>query len=196
MMAGKEVWGNIQSSTLKKHIKYCNQNICECISLFFDKLNGGRSGLAARFERMMAPNAVRSGIETHAEQISGRQRALEEAQKLYDDNGCGEPGAPAHTQISQEALENAARPIPTAEDWEAAHGRPMPEGNYTPGQNNNMQSLPYTGAFENDQVGNHSISDWEYWEEVTGLTGAALVTYLIISEGSRIFPPRNLVPVP
>lgn len=33
--------------------------------------------------------------------------------------------------------------------------------------------------------------------EVTGLTGAALVTYLIISEGSRIlFPPRNLVPVP
>lgn len=29
-----------------------------------------------------------------------------------------------------------------------------------------------------------------------GLTGAALVTYLIISEGSRLFPPRNLIPVP
>ncbi len=41
-----------------------------------------------------------------------------------------------------------------------------------------------------------SISDWEYWEEVTGLTGAALVTYLIISEGSRLIPARNLVPVP
>ncbi len=32
--------------------------------------------------------------------------------------------------------------------------------------------------------------------EITGLTGAALVIYLIVSEGSRLFPPRNLVPVP
>lgn len=38
--------------------------------------------------------------------------------------------------------------------------------------------------------------EWEYWEEVTGLTGAALLIYLIISEGSRLYPPRNLVPVP
>jgi Domain of unknown function (DUF4157)/Novel toxin 16 len=30
----------------------------------------------------------------------------------------------------------------------------------------------------------------------TGLTGTALIVYLIISEGSRIFPPRNLIPVP
>jgi hypothetical protein len=33
-------------------------------------------------------------------------------------------------------------------------------------------------------------------EEITGLTGLALIIYLIISEGSRLFPPRNLVPVP
>ena len=34
-------------------------------------------------------------------------------------------------------------------------------------------------------------------EEITGLTGIALIIYLIISEGSRLaFPPRNLVPVP
>jgi uncharacterized protein DUF4150 len=33
--------------------------------------------------------------------------------------------------------------------------------------------------------------------QTTGLTGAALALYLIVSEGSRIlFPPRNLVPVP
>jgi hypothetical protein len=38
---------------------------------------------------------------------------------------------------------------------------------------------------------------WRRMELATGLTGAALVIYLIISEGSRIvFPPRNLVPVP
>ncbi|WP_428070439.1 DUF4157 domain-containing protein [Chryseobacterium gambrini] len=32
--------------------------------------------------------------------------------------------------------------------------------------------------------------------EITGLTGTALLIYLIISEGSRLFPPRNLIPVP
>jgi len=33
--------------------------------------------------------------------------------------------------------------------------------------------------------------------EFTGLTGTALILYIIISEGSRIaFPPRNLIPVP
>ncbi len=31
---------------------------------------------------------------------------------------------------------------------------------------------------------------------ITGLTGAALTAYLIVSEGSRLFPPRNLVPIP
>jgi hypothetical protein len=31
---------------------------------------------------------------------------------------------------------------------------------------------------------------------ITGLSGAALTAYLIVSEGSRLFPPRNLIPVP
>ncbi|GAA3508394.1 hypothetical protein GCM10022393_19390 [Aquimarina addita] len=33
-------------------------------------------------------------------------------------------------------------------------------------------------------------------EKITGLTGAALIIYLIISEGTRLFPPRNLIPIP
>ncbi len=32
--------------------------------------------------------------------------------------------------------------------------------------------------------------------KITGLTGTALTIYLIISEGSRLFPPRNLIPIP
>jgi hypothetical protein len=31
---------------------------------------------------------------------------------------------------------------------------------------------------------------------ITGLTGTALTIYLILSEGSRAFPPRNLIPLP
>ncbi|RXK86628.1 NucA/NucB deoxyribonuclease domain-containing protein [Filimonas effusa] len=32
--------------------------------------------------------------------------------------------------------------------------------------------------------------------KTVGLTGVALTVYIIISEGSRLFPPRNLVPIP
>lgn len=35
----------------------------------------------------------------------------------------------------------------------------------------------------------------ERMSALTGLTGTALIIYLILSEGSRLFPPRNLVPV-
>lgn len=37
---------------------------------------------------------------------------------------------------------------------------------------------------------------WGYMAAVTGLTGAALVLYVIISEGSRIIPMRNAIPIP
>jgi len=36
----------------------------------------------------------------------------------------------------------------------------------------------------------------EAMEAATGLTGTALIIYIIISEGSRLFPPRNLIPAP
>lgn len=35
-----------------------------------------------------------------------------------------------------------------------------------------------------------------YMREVTGLTGAALIVYMIISEGTRIVPLRNAIPLP
>ena len=51
----------------------------------------------------------------------------------------------------------------------------------------NMQFCPFV---ENDEHFVNKLS------KATGLTGAALITYIIISEGSRAFLPRNLVPVP
>jgi hypothetical protein len=35
-----------------------------------------------------------------------------------------------------------------------------------------------------------------WWENKTGLTGWVLAAYLLVSEGSRLYPPRDLVPVP
>lgn len=47
-----------------------------------------------------------------------------------------------------------------------------------------------------DYPEDHPKDFWEKMKVATGLTGAALVAYIIISEGSRLFPPRNLVPIP
>ncbi|MEM1000255.1 MAG: hypothetical protein AAGN35_24595 [Bacteroidota bacterium] len=55
---------------------------------------------------------------------------------------------------------------------------------------------PLINPFPDYQPSDKSVWDWEYWEEVTGLTGLALFIYLIISEGSRLFPPRNAIPIP
>jgi len=33
-------------------------------------------------------------------------------------------------------------------------------------------------------------------EKITGLSGTALLLYILVSEGSRLFPPRNLIPAP
>jgi hypothetical protein len=42
-----------------------------------------------------------------------------------------------------------------------------------------------------------SIWSLDYWKEITGITTTlGIIAYLIVSEGSRIFPPRNLIPIP
>jgi hypothetical protein len=60
--------------------------------------------------------------------------------------------------------------------------------------------VPATSPAEEQEDTLQPVGDvlsWQYWEEITGLTGLALVTYLLLSEGSRVlYPPRNLVPVP
>lgn len=164
----------VRSNALKDHLKLCRTNICQCISTFMERMNNGRSGLTERFERMMGENAVQSGIPTHADQISGRQGAMEEAMEIYDDQGCGGPGAPAHSAISQSALDNMTRPIPTVEDWEEQHGRPMPEGDYQPGQTSNFDASEYAD------------------EAAAGVTIAG--TLYVLWQLARIYPPRNLVP--
>ena len=43
------------------------------------------------------------------------------------------------------------------------------------------------------------VADKDFMKKMatlTGLSGTALIIYIIISEGSRLFPPRNLIPVP
>jgi hypothetical protein len=56
--------------------------------------------------------------------------------------------------------------------------------------------IPLIHPFPKFEPQGSNIWEWKYWEETTGMTGAALLIYLIVSEGSRLFPPRNLLPVP
>ncbi|ANJ68015.1 hypothetical protein A9404_12100 [Halothiobacillus diazotrophicus] len=53
-----------------------------------------------------------------------------------------------------------------------------------------LASMPTPSSDANNQ------NFMQHMREITGLTGEALVTYIIISEGSRVFLPRNFVPLP
>ena len=69
--------------------------------------------------------------------------------------------------------------------------RRVPE--VAPGQ---MLAVPKKEPEAQPQFELRRLWEWKYWEEVTGLTGTALVVYLIISEGSRLYPPRNALALP
>ncbi|MBR2262208.1 MAG: hypothetical protein IJ916_11000 [Paludibacteraceae bacterium] len=43
---------------------------------------------------------------------------------------------------------------------------------------------------------NYNPSFMDKMSEITGLTGTALIIYIIISEGTRAIPVRNLAPIP
>ncbi len=118
----KKVWETVNSSGLKKKLKNCRTTICECIQEFLENgMNDPHHGLPNRFSRMLADNAVSSGIEAHKTQIEAQQRGMQEALRMYDDNGCPPGGKPARVD------EYARMAPPTQADWEAKHGRPMPE---------------------------------------------------------------------
>jgi hypothetical protein len=120
-----------------------------------------------------------------------RERIMDQ---IYGANGPGTPEWNGH-DIAITNLKNQIKKLmddfidnnctggsPIGADAKAWLNRPNPKPEEWKGQASNPTS--------------HSMVDWEYWEKLTGLTGAALVLYLIVSEGSRLFPPRNLVPVP
>jgi hypothetical protein len=122
MGLGKEVWGKFNSSALKRKLKNCKTSICECLQEFLEEgMNDPHSGLPNRFARMLSPDAVASGVASHAAQIEAQQRGMKEAIQAHEDNGCPSGGMPAR------AKEYANKPAPTVADWEALHGSPMPQ---------------------------------------------------------------------
>ncbi len=64
------------------------------------------------------------------------------------------------------------------------------QGDYNP------QTVPAAVPARDEKQEQSDADFMKEMEKVTGLTGTALIIYLIISEGSRLFPPRNLLPVP
>jgi hypothetical protein len=131
--------------------------------------NQGTHGLKHRFrEQIEGRNGPgTTAWDTHDEAIRNQQRGLRDRLNQFNKNNCGNK-AP----IPKDAWQWATRPAPQPEEWTGPAERSIEEP--SPGWR-----------------------DWAYWEEATGLTGAALVIYLIVSEGSRVaFPVRNLVPVP
>lgn len=132
--------------------------------------DGGVHGLVYRYAEQIAAGAAGPGTETwrtHDKAFREQQKGIRNRLDDFNRNNCG-----SRVPLPQEAWKWATRPAPSEAEWRV---------------NNPVRVQP---ADEPSPI------DWAYWETLTGLTGAALVLYLIVSEGSRLFPPRNLVPVP
>ena len=104
--------------------------------------------------------------DTHDQAIRDQQRGLRDRLNESNSQNCGD-----RVPLPAEAWKWATQPAPQPSEWKGS-------------------------AQESAQRASKSPVDLKYWQEVTGLTGAALILYLIISEGSWLFPARNLVPVP
>jgi len=129
---------------------------------------GGTHGLKHRFREQVAPGAQGPGTDSWRR----HEQAIRDQQSGLRDrlNKYRDNGCGPKNPIPADAWKWASKPVPTAKEWEA---------------NNKRVVVEEPGVF-----------DLKYWETVTGLTGAALIIYLIVSEGSRLFPPRNAIPVP
>jgi hypothetical protein len=137
--------------------------------------DGGRHGLKHRFREQIegANGPPGSGVgdpnvwATHDKAIKEQQKALRDRLNDFNKNNCG-----TRVSIPQDAWEWATKPAPKPAEWKG----PL--------------VTQRTDAPEADSEFMKKMS------ELTGLTGVALVIYIIVSEGSRLFPPRNLVPIP
>lgn len=136
---------------------------------------GGRHGLKHRFrEQIQGENGPPgSGVGDpnewleHDKVIKEQQKGLRDRLDEFNKNNCGDK-----VPIPADAWEWATKPAPKPEEWKG------------PVSARSIQAPAADGKF------------MKKMSEVTGLTGVALLIYVIVSEGSRLFPPRNLVPVP
>lgn len=135
---------------------------------------GGTKGLKQRFQEQIEgvngpPGSGAGDPEVwnrHDTVIKEQQKGLRDRLNDYNKNNCGDK-----IPIPSDAWEWATKPAPKAQQWTGP-----------------------VHAFE--AVPQESPGFMKKMSELTGLTGVGLLIYVIISEGSRAFPPRNLVPVP
>ncbi len=165
----KEIWSQT-SGSLRTALKNCQTNICECLADFIKSMLEGGDGMISRWDNMTNQFASLDKMDGHWTQFDGRQRQARAAKDIYDDSGCGGGAYALHPRLEEFLAKTKEGALA---EYRQRWGTAMPA-----------------------QAAADSVFDWEYWKRVTGLTGGALVLYLIFSEGSRLYPPRNLVPVP
>jgi hypothetical protein len=165
----KSIWSNTKGA-LRDALKNCKTNICECLANFINSMMEGGDGLIQRWDNMTNQYASRDQMGGHWTQMEGRQRRIEEARDIYNNSGCGGGNYALHPRM-QEMLDK--RESDALSEFKRRWGTDMPASAVV-----------------------SSPTDWAWWEKATGLTGGLLLLYIIVSEGSRIIPARNLIPVP
>jgi hypothetical protein len=136
---------------------------------------GGRHGLKHRFREQIegANGPPSSGVgdtnvwNNHDEEIKNQQKGLRDRLNDFNKNNCGD-----RVPVIDDAWEWATKPAPKPSEWKGP------------------TSLPDAPEFSADP------GFLEKMSKQTGLKGLALLIFIILSEGSRVFLPRNALPIP
>ena len=131
--------------------------------------NSGTHGLRHRFREQIegANGPGTKEWESHDRVMREQQKGLRDRLDEFNKNNCG-----AREKIPEDAWHWATKPRPKPEEWKG------------PQTVTRSAAVPADSGFMKKMAA------------LTGLTGTALLIYVIVSEGSRVFPPRNLIPVP
>lgn len=117
----KSIW-SAQKGGLRDALRFCQTNLCECVADYIKKLlEDPHGGLINRAARALADTAVSSQIARHIPPWNQTRGSLVAAMEFYRQN-CGGRG-PAHPEAEKYARMN----FPGQTEWEAKHGKPMPE---------------------------------------------------------------------
>lgn len=130
----KGIGPTAKSNAVKNALRHCRRHPCECLAEAMERLinghdtgQGWNKGIGQRIDSMLAPGADPPGTiyngkdtwQTHTDQIQNRRNGLDNLQKEYDAQNCGNgPGGNGVGAVDPAALRDALnRPIPTPQDY-------------------------------------------------------------------------------
>lgn len=113
------------NGALRRALKNCQTNICECLADYMERQMHGGDGMMQTWDNMTNSFATRNQMDGHWEKFTNSRNGYQNAEDLFDENGCGNRGyskQPEMAVMRERTLDDAY------DGFREANGFPMPDG--------------------------------------------------------------------